>query len=108
MWAPASRAARAGSKWVPAGVHTWFMPQLTPPILLAASTQACAPVEHDVVPSLHAFGLVMQATPAVHAWTSPGRASRSMSASDVYGMAPASAASSRAAVSCVSQTATTT
>ena len=31
-----------------------------------------------------------------------------MSASDVYGMAPASAASSRAAVSCVSQTATTT
>jgi hypothetical protein len=41
--------------------------QLVPAGLLPPSTQVWAPVMQEVTPSLHAFGLVVQATFAVHA-----------------------------------------
>ena len=47
-------------------MQTRFVPQLAPGALLPPSTQVSAPVAHEVVPALHAFGLPEQAWPAVH------------------------------------------
>ena len=56
---------------LPLPSQTMPAPQLAPPILLPASTQVIAPVEHDVVPFLQALGLPVQALPAVHATQIP-------------------------------------
>jgi hypothetical protein len=51
--------------------QTMLVPQVAPPVLLPPSTQVCAPVAHDVTPFLHAFGLVVQGWPALHAVQAP-------------------------------------
>ena len=65
---------------VPAGVQTWFVPQLDPgESLLAPSTHTALPVVQEVTPCLHAVGLVVQVPPAVqlpqfplaHTWPFP-------------------------------------
>jgi hypothetical protein len=55
------------SVWVQA------VPSLQPVVsgLLPPSTQVCAPVMHEVTPSRHWFGLVVQAAPAVQATQLP-------------------------------------
>ena len=56
----------------PEPLQTLFVPQLLPAVLLlAVSMQVVAPVEQDVVPSLHGLGLPEQALPAVHAPQTP-------------------------------------
>lgn len=56
---------------VPA-LHTLFAPQLWPFGWSAAeSTQVCAPVAHEVTPTLQGVGLPVQALPAVHATHAP-------------------------------------
>jgi len=56
---------------LPLPSQTWLVPQLVPPALLPPSAQVCAPVEQDVVPFLHAFGLPVQVLPAVQATQLP-------------------------------------
>jgi hypothetical protein len=52
---------------VPVPLHTRFVPQAVPAaIAVAVSTHVWVPVAHDVVPATHGFGLVEQASPAVH------------------------------------------
>jgi hypothetical protein len=52
---------------VPLESHTWLAPQLVPGVFCAPSTQASAPVEHEVVPAKHAaLGLLPQVCPATH------------------------------------------
>src|SRR6266542_6539197 len=59
---PAVQATQA-----PEPLQTRLVPQLVPADLLPPSMQDVAPVEHDVVPFLQMFGLVVHAAPAVHA-----------------------------------------
>jgi hypothetical protein len=55
----------------PSASQTMFVPQLVPAGLLAPSAQVCAPVAHDVVPSLHAPGLPVQGWPDAHSTHMP-------------------------------------
>jgi hypothetical protein len=55
----------------PFALQTWFAPQPLPAGFEAPSTQVCAPVAHDVTPVLHAFALVLQGWPALHAVQAP-------------------------------------
>ena len=52
---------------VPFPSQTMLVPQLVPPILLLLSAQVWAPVAHEVVPYLHAFGLAVHGWPALQA-----------------------------------------
>jgi hypothetical protein len=57
---------------VPEPLHTMLLPQLVPAALLVPSTQVIAPVEHDVVPFLHAaFGLFVHVLPEVQETHAP-------------------------------------
>jgi hypothetical protein len=56
---------------VPVALHTMLLPQVDPVGLLSASAQVCAPVAHEVVPVLQAFGLPAHAWPAAHATQLP-------------------------------------
>jgi hypothetical protein len=51
---------------LPLALQTMLVPQLVPVVLLVSSRQVGTPVVHDVVPFLHAPGLVVHAWPAVH------------------------------------------
>jgi hypothetical protein len=65
--APTVQATQA-----PLPLQTWLAPQLVPPATSAASTQARAPVAHEVTPVLHgALGFVAHAVPAVQAMQLP-------------------------------------
>jgi hypothetical protein len=53
-------------------LQTWLVPQLVPAAFALPSTQACAPVLHDVTPLRHeGLGLVVHALPAVQATHAP-------------------------------------
>ena len=56
---------------VPLPLQTMFVPQLVPPALLASSAQVWAPVAHDVMPALQAFGLVAHDCPEAQATQAP-------------------------------------
>jgi len=57
---------------VPLPLQTMLVPQPVPAALLLPSTHVIAPVEHEVVPFLHAaFGLVVHEFPAVQATQMP-------------------------------------
>lgn len=57
---------------LPPLLQTWLVPQLVPAALGLASTQAWAPVLHEVTPLRHdGLGLVPQAVPAVHDTQAP-------------------------------------
>src|SRR5262249_40225911 len=54
---PVQEAPAVQATQTPAPLHTMSVPQPRPADLLVSSTQACAPVAHDVVPFLQVFGL---------------------------------------------------
>ncbi len=56
---------------VPDPLHTMFVPQPRPGDLLVSSTQVCPPLEQEVAPFLHTFGLLVHDTPAVQAMQPP-------------------------------------
>jgi hypothetical protein len=60
--APATQPMQA-----PEPLHTWLVPQVVPAgSLPVASMHVCAPVLHEVTPSLQKVGFVVQLLPAVH------------------------------------------
>jgi len=56
---------------VPLPLQTMLVPQPVPPALFASSAQVWAPVAHDVMPALHAFGLVAHDCPEAQATQAP-------------------------------------
>src|SRR5580765_324634 len=55
----------------PDPLQTMLVPHAVPPGLLASSTQAWAPVAHEVMPVLQMFALVVHAWPALQATQAP-------------------------------------
>jgi hypothetical protein len=56
---------------VPEPLQTRLVPQLVPAGLSPPSAQVCAPVEHDVVPTLQVLGLPAHGSPLAHATHAP-------------------------------------